>query len=141
MRQILLDTGPLVAYLSEADAFHPWAREWFAKLDAPLLTCEPVLAEAAYLLGPGGSRVVEMVERGAIELAFSLAAEASSVRSLMLRYRSRRGRSMGLADACLVRMAELRPDGVVLTVDRDFTEVYRRHGRQAIPTILPPRER
>lgn len=59
----------------------------------------------------------------------------------MQRYRSRRGRPMGLADACLVRMAELRAGAVVLTVDRDFAEVYRRHGRQAIPTLLPPRGR
>lgn len=128
-----------MAYLSERDRFHAWARECFGKVAPPLVTCEPVLAEAVCLLGPGGLKVLEMIERKAIELAFSLKTEAAAVHSLMQRYRNRRGRSMGLADACLVRMSELRPESVVLTVDRDFSEVYRRNGRQLIPTILPPR--
>jgi uncharacterized protein len=44
---------------------------------------------------------------------------------------------MSLADACLVRMTELLPEPVVLTTDTDF-RVYRRHGRQAVPCVVPP---
>jgi predicted nucleic acid-binding protein len=44
---------------------------------------------------------------------------------------------MSLADACLVRMAERQPGSRVLTLDRDF-RVYRIHGRQVIPTAMPP---
>jgi len=47
---------------------------------------------------------------------------------------------MSLADACLVRMSELREDSVVFTIDRDF-RLYRRHGRQVIPTLMPPEQR
>jgi hypothetical protein len=43
---------------------------------------------------------------------------------------------MSLADACLVRMSELDPAARVLTMDSDF-KVYRRNGRQVIPTIMP----
>ncbi|MND09493.1 hypothetical protein D3C83_328720 [compost metagenome] len=43
---------------------------------------------------------------------------------------------MAVADACLVRMAELRTDARVFTIDSDF-KIYRRHGRQAIPLIFP----
>jgi len=43
---------------------------------------------------------------------------------------------MDLADACLVRMAELASGSVVLTLDSDF-EIYRMHGRRVIPTITP----
>jgi uncharacterized protein len=43
---------------------------------------------------------------------------------------------MSLADACLVRMAELTQDCKVLTVDRDF-RVYRRHGRHIISLLAP----
>ena len=43
---------------------------------------------------------------------------------------------MSLADACLVRMTEFQSEGVVLTLDSDFT-VYRRHGRQSIPLVIP----
>jgi predicted nucleic acid-binding protein len=43
---------------------------------------------------------------------------------------------MSLADACLVRMAELSPNAVVLTLDSHF-RVHRIHGRQSIPVIMP----
>jgi predicted nucleic acid-binding protein len=47
---------------------------------------------------------------------------------------------MSLADACLVRMTELAPKSVVLTLDSDFG-IYRRNRRQAVPTISPRRGR
>jgi hypothetical protein len=43
---------------------------------------------------------------------------------------------MSLADGCLVRMSELAADGVVFTLDSDF-RIYRRHGRQKIPLLMP----
>jgi len=43
---------------------------------------------------------------------------------------------MSLADACLVRMAEIQADPAVVTTDRDFL-VYRRHSRRVIPCLLP----
>jgi predicted nucleic acid-binding protein len=43
---------------------------------------------------------------------------------------------MSLADACLVSMAERYPSDTVMTLDHDFL-VYRKHGRQAIPTRMP----
>jgi predicted nucleic acid-binding protein len=43
---------------------------------------------------------------------------------------------MSLADACLVRMSERVADGVVFTLDSDF-RVYRRHGKQKIPLLIP----
>jgi hypothetical protein len=35
-----------------------------------------------------------------------------------------------------VRMTEVISDPVLLTTDTDF-RIYRRHGRQAVPCILP----
>jgi predicted nucleic acid-binding protein len=43
---------------------------------------------------------------------------------------------MSLADACLVRMSETLPDPVIITTDSDF-KIYRRHGRQSIPCVIP----
>jgi len=45
-------------------------------------------------------------------------------------------RTMSLADACLVRMTEVQTRAKVITLDSDF-QVYRRNGRQIIPTISP----
>jgi predicted nucleic acid-binding protein len=44
---------------------------------------------------------------------------------------------MSLADACLIRMTELDDSRAVMTLDGDFL-VYRRHGRQVIPVMMPP---
>lgn len=46
----LLDTGPLVSFLGAGLEHHAWAVEQWKELPPPLLTCEPVLTEAAFLL-------------------------------------------------------------------------------------------
>ena len=43
---------------------------------------------------------------------------------------------MSLADACPVRMTELEPQSVVVTLDSDF-KIYRRNKRQVIPLVTP----
>lgn len=43
---------------------------------------------------------------------------------------------MSFADACLVRMTEVSSDPTLLTTDTDF-RIYRRHGRKAIPCVMP----
>ena len=129
-----MDTGPLVAFLNRRDRHHAWAVDQFASLKAPLLTCEAVLSEAAYLVRelPGGPEaVLELVARGVVTPTFRLKDEISHLQGLVKRY----GRD--LADACLVRMSELHPDCFVLTIDSEFRDVYRRHGRRMIPTRLP----
>lgn len=135
-RPVLLDTGPLVALLNRRDFHHRWARDRFAEIEPPLLTCEPVLTEACHLLRscPGGpGTLLDFLGRGVLEVPFVLAREVDPVQRLHKRYADR---PMSLADACLVRMAELHAGSAVLTVDSDFA-VYRIHGRRVIPVILP----
>ena len=136
-RRILLDTGPLVASVNRRDRFHEWALERFDEITQPLLTCEAVLAEACFLLRStpgGGVAVLDFLGRGALLIEFSAAAHAASLGAMMKKYADV---PMSLADACLVRMTELQEDAVVMTLDRDFL-VYRRHGRQTVPVLMPP---
>ena len=44
---------------------------------------------------------------------------------------------MQLADACLVRMSELKRDCRVFTLDKTEFQVYRRFERQVIPLVAP----
>lgn len=132
----IVDTGPLVAFFNEADSYHGWATEQFARLAPPLLTCEAVLGEACFLLARGGmdaNDALHALARGALRLDFSLGAEIEPVRRLMTRYKDA---DISLADACLVRMSEIHSRCQVLTVDRDFL-IYRRDGRRTIPLIAP----
>lgn len=43
---------------------------------------------------------------------------------------------MSLAEASLVRMTEILPDPILLTIDQDF-RIYRRHGRGEVPCVTP----
>jgi len=138
LKVVLADTGPIVAYLNQRDHHHAWAVSVLKALRPPLLTCEAVLSEATCLLRstPAGSEhVMELVARGVLDITFDLRSQTTAVSGLRRRYRSL---PMDLADACLVRMSELHRDSAVLTVDSEFRDVYRRNGRQVIPTLLPP---
>ena len=132
----LLDTGPLVAYLRRRDRYHDWAVEQFGTLRLPLITCEPVLTEACFLIARNGqqpSRVLELVRPAAMQIGLGLDDEIGAVRALMERYANL---PMSLADACLVRLAELTRLPIC-TLDHDF-EIYRAHGRRGLDLIMPP---
>jgi predicted nucleic acid-binding protein len=132
-----VDAGPLVALIEGSEPHHPWAAEQARRILAPMITCESVLSEARFLLRatPGGVESLwRMIEGGAVQIAFSLAAEADAVKRLMAKYRDP---PISLADACLVRMSELYPAHLVFTLDRHF-RIYRRHRRRVLPLLIPP---
>jgi len=136
MSRVLVDTGPLVAFLNARDVHHRWVREMLDGIEPPLITCEAVISEACFLvrrLHGGPASVLELVARDIVRVDFRLANELADVRRLMAKYANV---PMSLADACLVRMTELDARSTVLTLDEDF-RVYRRNGRQIVPVILP----
>ncbi|HVH78218.1 MAG TPA: PIN domain-containing protein [Stellaceae bacterium] len=135
MPSVLLDAGPLVAYLYPRDAYHDWAVRQFAVADAPFLTCEAALTEACFLTVRNGQppvRVLDLVMRQVVRLQLDIEAELKPVRALMERYANV---PMSLADACLVRMAEVTALPIC-TLDSDFA-VYRAHGRRVLNLISP----
>ncbi len=136
--QTLLDTGVLVALLSKADRYHEWATATVTTANLPLLTCEAVITEACFLLQRDScsqQAVLSLVSRGAVQIAFCLSEEVNVIEALIDRYKNV---PMSLADACLVRMAELYPESTVLTLDSDF-KVYRKHRNQEILVMMPPK--
>lgn len=137
--KVLVDTGPLVAFLSRRDRFHAWAKQQLARLEPPFLTCEAVVSEVCFLLRGqrgGAEAALELLERELLDVSFDLAEEASPVRDIVARYADLPG---SLADACLVRMAELHAGSRVLTLDSHF-KIYRIHGRKVVPTISPDQD-
>ncbi len=136
MRICLVDTGALVALLDRADQHHAWAVACFKTLRPALLTCESVLAETTHLLRDlprSLEALVRLHREQIVRVGFDFEAHASLVWRLLDKYRDV---PMDFADACLVRLSELHADCVVWTTDSDF-QVYRRHGRQVIPTLRP----
>ncbi len=136
MSRVLLDTGPLVALFSTREASHAWVLENFSVWTEPCVTCEPVLTEAFHLLAKvhgGCASLRTALRERLIILDFDLRAELPSVLQLMESYE---GIPMSLADACLVRMAELSGNTPVFTLDQDF-RIYRKNRTGAIALIAP----
>jgi uncharacterized protein len=136
VKPVVLDTGPLVSYLASGLTHHRWAVEQWKRLRPPLLTCEPVLTEAAFLLkreNHDTDALFLLLERGVIRIALTLEEEHADLRALMRRYRNR---PMSLADACLVRLSETHDGSRVFTLDSGF-RIYRRHGNRVIPVLMP----
>lgn len=130
----VVDAGFLAALLIRRERNHAWAVAEAARYVTPWRTCESVLSEAFFLLGHHGSpALATRLGRGVVQVSFAFAKEQSAILPLMGKYADV---PMSLADACLVRMAELLPNPVVLTTDSDF-RVYRRNGRQVVPCVLP----
>lgn len=135
-RKVLLDTGPLIAFLNKRDRYHEWATTQFAAIKPPLLTCEAVISESCFLLRQykyGAVSILKLFERQLLEIPFCLQDELSEIRTLLEKYKDI---PMSLADACLVRMAEQFASSTVLTLDRDFI-IYCKNKRKVIPTLMP----
>jgi predicted nucleic acid-binding protein len=132
----LVDAGPLVAFFNARDRDHERCVNVLRGLRHPLLTTWPPLAEASHLLDFARSAqlgLLEMIERGALELALLDADDVAPIRALMAKYADL---PMDLADATLVRVAARDRIGRVFTLDRRDFSVYRLPGRRRL-TIVP----
>ena len=120
-RTLLIDTGPLVAYLDKADQHHRWAATVLPRLSGRLMTCEACLAEALHLVA-NSRRAVEalrgLVER--MELAPAMGGDIDAVFSGLVDFSP----EMDLADGCLVTLSKRMNALVVTTDERDFA-IYR----------------
>lgn len=135
-RNVVVDAGPIVAWLRADDPLHEWAVEQIGRLRPPLLCCEPVLSEAAHLVWRGGGDpacVLSLVVKDVLRVGISVQDQAAQLHALMEKYSSV---PMAVADACLVRITELVDDAAVMTFDSDF-RIYRRSGRAMIALIAP----
>ena len=133
---VLLDTGPLVAFLDRRDQHYRWAYDQFERLPFPFLTCEAVLTEATHLLKRSGVRpedVLQLARSGAVRIDYDIRSEVEALQTLLARYRNV---PMDLADACPMRMGERHRRCRVLTLDSDFY-VYRTEAGDALGVIAP----
>jgi predicted nucleic acid-binding protein len=129
----IADTGFIVAFLNRNDRFHDWAKGLAEYISDPLLTCEAVLAEAAFHVRDC-NLVLNLLQDGMLLCNFDIHENLPHLRQLAKRYADR---TPDLADLCLIRMSELHPKHSVITVDHDDFRVYRRNRREAIPLICP----
>jgi predicted nucleic acid-binding protein len=137
---VIIDAGPLLALINRRDHYHHWATQRVATLSAPFITSESVLSETCFLLHRENIDVQSLfkfLQDQVLLVPFDLQNEYDEIAKLMTKYVNLpKGQKMSLADASLVRLAELHNRAAVFTLDHHFT-IYRKNGRQKIPLISP----
>jgi predicted nucleic acid-binding protein len=134
-KNVLVDTGPLVAVLSKQDQYHNACVEQLKELHPPLFTCWPVLTEAVWLLRhwpDAVQRLFHSFDQGLYEL-LEIPQDAMPEIAKLLKNYSDQGAQ--LADAALVYLANEHSIRTIFTVDSDF-HVYRGK-RNRVFQLLP----
>jgi predicted nucleic acid-binding protein len=137
MKRVLVDTGPLVAILSSTDQHHEICVETLRHLPGPLLSCWPVMTEAAWLLRAYPKAVQQLLrsaDSGFLELLPLAGTEAKALAEVMKTYADIQPQ---LADAALVYLADREGIDTIFTLDRRDFSVYRSAGKR--PFRLVPR--
>ena len=138
--RVIVDTGPLVAWLDAADAHHAQVTAWLGRYQGQLISTWPVVTESCHLLparmvadflrwvGAGGLTVLEL--------------PAASVPGLADRMDKYADLPVDLADASPLWAAETLGVLDVLTLDRRDFGVYRTVRGKSLRNLLDlPRAR
>ena len=137
-RRILLDTGPLVALFTATDSRHRVCVDLFAALAPPLLTCWPVLTEAAWILRKQPrplDRIASAHSAGMFEILPLENGSLPEIAAIMSRYEDA---GIQLADAALAYLADRENIRTVFTLDRrDFSIIRLKRNRtlKIIPEV------
>jgi predicted nucleic acid-binding protein len=120
-----------VALLDKSENNHDRCVASFKSFKGALLTTEPVLTEAIYLVGPSiksQKTCIEFILKGGVTLVPQSTESLSRVSVLMEKYKDI---PMDFADATIVVLAEETGIDEVLTLDTRGFSAYRIHGRKS----------
>jgi predicted nucleic acid-binding protein len=134
--RVLVDTGPFVSTFNETDYEHRRCADQFAALNQPVLTCWPVLIEAAWILRARPDRITRMLsafEDGAFALLPLDETDLPPISAILTKFRDLR---VQLADAALLHLANRESIHTIFTLDRRDFEVFRlKNGKR--PRLIP----
>ena len=135
-RDVLVDTGPLVAILDSRDQWHAGCAATWPDVIERCVTTEAVLTEASHLVLRGGGAAevpLDFLLAAGIPILGLETAGQRRAAALMRRYADI---PMDYADATLVALAEALRITQVFTLDRRGFAAYRRHDAGAF-ALLP----
>jgi uncharacterized protein len=136
MTPVLTDASYLIAIYNRSDPFHRQCMQFNHSLSRPLVTCEPVIAEALHMLRRTPEAAVSIlasIQQHLLLIPFSLSQSVSRVADLMEKYSDT---PADLADACLIQMADDLNTGDILTLDSDFLH-YRWRKTKHFNLLIP----
>jgi hypothetical protein len=131
---VLVDTGPIVAYLHRGDAWHAATKRFFRRWRGELLTTWPVITEAVYLSESHKARlaIVQWLQRN-LHVVPQDAKDAAAIERYLRKYRDL---APDLADLTLLALAERSGVREIITVDTKDFAVYRLANNRALSNLL-----
>lgn len=135
-QRVLIDTGPLVAMRITSDSEHQRCIQTLARIELPLLTCWPVITEAAWMLRRNIAsvrRLLRSIADGRLRLLDVSDADVPAIDDLFRRYADLKPQ---LADLALLHLANREGLDTVFTLDRRDFAVFRLKGRKPL-RLLP----
>lgn len=136
MKPVLLDSGVIVALLDRSERRHADCVEALEAVHGPLVTCEPVIAEACYLtrsLRGAPEAILQNIADGTFQIPLQLSRCATPIQRILTKYSDQ---DIDFADAFLIHLASELGTGAILTLDSDF-KVYRWGKNRSFSFISP----
>ena len=129
--QVLVDTGPIVAILLESDEHHEACVKQLHEITGPLLTCWPVITEAAWLLRAYPRAILKLLSSfhcRPFEIVTLGETDLPAIAAILAKYEDL---GIQFADASLVHLANREGIESMFTLDRrDFGVVRLAHGKK-----------
>lgn len=123
MRQLLVDTGFLVALYVRRDALHHCALAWLQQNRLPLQTVAPVIFETCFFLdAPGKAALLNWVAKGGVAVVEIPVSNYPELAAYIQKYADQQ---VDFADAALVWLANRIGEKAILTVDKHDFQTYR----------------
>lgn len=134
--RVILDTGPLTAFLNRRDHYHYWVLGQLQKTTSAFITCEAVLSETLYLTGHSHAAILAisgMIREDLIRVNPVMSEQSEAVFQLMKKYNDL---PASLADVCLLQMYNSGMGDKIMTLDADF-RIFRDKKSKPLKLIIP----
>ncbi len=135
MKNILIDTGPIVALLNRKDKHHQRVLVFTQHYNGGFVTTWSVITEATHLLRhsiPAQLNLLEWIRRGGIEI-FNI--EKTDIERMITLTKKYADLPMDLADCSLIILAEKMAITEIISIDSDY-DVYRTLKREPLTNLL-----
>jgi predicted nucleic acid-binding protein len=134
-KEILADSGPLIALFHEKDFYHKKVLYSIQNNDFLLTTTWPVITEVFYFLSSYKGKTqlfLEWIERGGLEIHDLFISDLDYIKKRILKYSDV---PMDLADASLICIAERESVYKIISIDSDF-EIYKLNNGKYLENVL-----